>query len=228
MTYLNGEITLVKGQHRLFETMHTIVLVNACIIRSMLASGIPRNDWIIGKPSWLESQFTDVISAQFPLAVRLPNQGPIELMMANKEATSIMIGIVPRVHLRVDGIANVRGAAGHLTCALFSQFYEIGSEWLRTNVDGDKSKWSPLWRFARIVRNALSHGGSISWLNDKAPPERWHKLTYSSADRGKKIGADMAMGDYIILMFEMSDELDRHGCPVNLFRFHVAQSDSHF
>ena len=46
----------------------------------------------------------------------------------------------------------------------------------------------------------------------------WYGLSYGPAQNKKiAIGTDLAFADILILMLEMSDELDRLGCPIDMF-----------
>jgi hypothetical protein len=97
----------------------------------------------------------------------------------------------------------------------FVNYYETWNEWLITNVSTDPYQWPTVWNFARIVRNAATHGYNVNWNNDRAPAISWHHLTYSASDNGRPlIGAELRLGDLLVLMFEMDSELDRLGCPI--------------
>lgn len=98
---------------------------------------------------------------------------------------------------------------------IYSNYFENQRIWLDSNIGSDPRRWPPIWDFARVVRNAASHGGTLNWLNDKAPPVSWYHLTYSATDRGKLVvGGDLVLGDLLILMLEMDSELDQLGCPI--------------
>ena len=44
---------------------------------------------------------------------------------------------------------------------------------------------------------------------------KWYNLQYGPADNGKPVlFNDMALGDFIALLFEMSNELDKLGAPI--------------
>jgi Cu/Ag efflux protein CusF len=66
------------------------------------------------------------------------------------------------------------------------------------------SQWPAVWNFARVVRNAMAHGGKISILNKDAKPVTWKGLTYSYADNGRDIlRNDLWPGDFFDLIQEM-------------------------
>jgi len=97
---------------------------------------------------------------------------------------------------------------------LYVEFYEGVRPWLEQNV-GDSSKWPCVLDFGRVVRNACSHGGNLSLSKASSRPVSWRSLQYDPTQHGKPIiGTDLGFADLLILMIEMSDELDSLGCPV--------------
>ena len=81
---------------------------------------------------------------------------------------------------------------------------------------GKRTNWPPLLNFASVVRNAISHDGKVFFQTDNPAPSQWYQLSYSYADHGKKIiGEELEFGDLLLLMFELSDELDKRNCPIN-------------
>lgn len=100
----------------------------------------------------------------------------------------------------------------------FLSFYERHRPWLQKHFGGEVDKWPQLFRFAWALRNAITHHeGEVNFENPKCPSVTWNGLTYSPADNGRLVfGPDLGMGDFIVLMLQMSDELDRLGCPASL------------
>jgi len=100
---------------------------------------------------------------------------------------------------------------------VFVEFFERHREWLEDHFV-TRSNWPPLFNFASAVRNAISHGWRIKFITKKKPaPASWYHLSYSEADNGREIfGTDIEFGDVVLLMFEMSDELDKLGCPIDI------------
>ena len=57
-------------------------------------------------------------------------------------------------------------------------------------------------QFARTVRNAFAHGGTIN-ITDARPTGTWGGLTYTAANNGRRIMPnDLAAGDVVLLMLE--------------------------
>jgi hypothetical protein len=105
-----------------------------------------------------------------------------------------------------------------LMTPLYVDFFERHREWMEETFPTQKDQWPPLFFFAFMLRNFISHSaGRVQFSYDESPPISWHALNYSPADKGREIlGADIDIGDLIVLLFELSDELDRLGCPINL------------
>jgi hypothetical protein len=161
-------------------------------------------------------------SAQFGVEVRLPQGGVLEAFIGGIPINSIEIGVCeksfnynePRENERI--VHDELGISNRLIAPFFVEFYEDQIPWYLANIQRDKSKFVEPWGFARAVRNAMSHGSGILHINDPAAPTvKWHHLHYGPADNGKKIiGTDLGVGDILILMMEMSDNLDQLGCPL--------------
>lgn len=106
----------------------------------------------------------------------------------------------------------------YLITPIFVDFWEKYRPWIEDNQPkGKPDLWENPLNFARMVRNWISHHhGHVFFRYPAEPNVSWHGLSYSYADNGKKvIDGDLGMGDLIVLLFEISDTLDRLGCPVN-------------
>lgn len=102
----------------------------------------------------------------------------------------------------------------NIAASALVKFYEDFRPWLTAKLGSEHNKLPTAWRFARIVRNAASHGG-VS-INDKTfQPVSWKGLTYGPDNNGRQIlGGDLSCGDLFVLMLEMNDELDQLGAPI--------------
>jgi hypothetical protein len=68
--------------------------------------------------------------------------------------------------------------------------------------------WPNVWNFARLVRNAFSHGGRIKISNPKTPKIIWRELEYDYFSNGKSIMySDLTAVELIFLMIEMDSHL---------------------
>lgn len=98
-------------------------------------------------------------------------------------------------------------------------FYEQHLPWIQDTYGrgaNDRDNWPPLFRFAWLLRNAaVHHHGAINLTDPMVPPVSWHHLKYDHTNgAGTKVFGDaMSMADMLIFLVELSDELDRLGCP---------------
>jgi hypothetical protein len=163
-------------------------------------------------------------SNQFGLMVRFPLLSPTQAIVQGAPLDEIAFAFTPGIDLPdlpPDKARTTIGSFGnHVLDAVtpvFVDFFERHRPWARTKCGGDAYAWPTILNFARVVRNAISHhDGHVHFENPNADPVQWRHLVYSPADNGKQIvGTDIQLGELIILMFEISAELDRLGCPLN-------------
>jgi hypothetical protein len=207
LTKLRGKIVFEKDKHRLHPQVHALVTVAACIF-----SAIDCHAGGTGRPN--SGDVISVESKQFPLKVYLPLYLVVEAAIKGREADEINIDILPNTPAAegnaTDGFKRV---IGHAISPLFVTFFENHKSWLEGSRGADPYNWPDVLNFGRVVRNASSHGGKLNFTRT-ARPVTWHNLTYDPAkDQGRLIGADLPMADLLILMLEMSGELDQLGCP---------------
>jgi hypothetical protein len=108
------------------------------------------------------------------------------------------------------------GVSMAIVLALYMEFYETHVPWLKQKFGVNRKDWPKLFYFARNVRNFVAHhGGKVPFDNASDPPASWHHFTYSPVDEGTiAVGPNrIYLGEMLVLMVEMSDELDRLGCP---------------
>jgi hypothetical protein len=66
---------------------------------------------------------------------------------------------------------------------------------------------SPLWNFARVVRNGLAHNGKI-FIKNPAEVVSWRGLEFSNVDNGKSLlYEELTAVELIILMMELDNEI---------------------
>lgn len=101
------------------------------------------------------------------------------------------------------------GALDHfifgLSQMMIVSFVENHKAHLNNNY-GPVESWPGVWQFARVVRNAMSHGNKVSITDGKTAT--WKGLTYSPADNGRAVvNADLLPGDLIVMLRELEDAL---------------------
>ncbi|MFC3308420.1 hypothetical protein [Blastomonas aquatica] len=150
-------------------------------------------------------QFRNVIGGIKPIGIEI---GFLDLKLTDLHPENLPIENSSEAMIRLSS---------RLISPIFLMFYEQYSGWWKDKYNRDEKTWPEIFRFGRVIRNAISHQMMISWDNDKISPVSWRGLRYSSADNKKEIiGFDLSMADIVFLMIDMSDELDRLGCPVDL------------
>lgn len=215
MTALSGVRVLNEGKDRLFDPMHRVLIIIDGI-------GIALTALITGR--LVEAGKYAVIGCrQFPIEIKAPVLTPTQALACGSPMTEIGFFFGPKEATVLppgQTQTNIKGY-GHPTLVavtpIYVDFFEKHKGWLRATLGGDPNTWPPLFNFARAVRNFISHhAGHVHFDNPNAPSVTWHHLTYMPADEGKQvIGSDIDLGDLIVLLFELSDELDRLGCPLN-------------
>lgn len=120
----------------------------------------------------------------------------------------------------VEGIRahGLKDLSRDVVAALFSLYAESATDWIKLNHSTDIHNWPPIANFARVVRNAIVHGGRINIKSETAPVVAWHGTTFSYRDAGTTIlnTGIMSMGDLIVLMIDLDHELDELGAPLKL------------
>ncbi|ALU91518.1 hypothetical protein Hrubri_4373 [Herbaspirillum rubrisubalbicans M1] len=100
---------------------------------------------------------------------------------------------------------------GAMNALMFNLGQSLGTNYFERNQPavkakfGDKAKtWPDVWNFGRVVRNAMSHRGEITFTSPNADPVSWKGLTYSPSDNGRRIlHTDIWPGDLFDLIIEM-------------------------
>jgi hypothetical protein len=200
-------------------------IYNLCIIIEALTRGI---DHLLGRHNKFKPG--DGFAARctsLRLIVRLPVYGPLESALYNRYPDSIETRIeeptfepgppVDRPGFQPSGAFTTDGLNRlffHLMAPIYVEFYEAYRPFVVSKCGRDLRNWPPLWRFARVVRDAIAHHGGKFRQDRKNAPAEWRGLKYSAADDGKMIiGCDMTIADILILIFDLSDDLDERGCP---------------
>lgn len=197
----NMELLIEKGKDRLFSTLHTYLVLNACFAKGFL----PQEEWNPG--DWFFYQ----CKAYGPLEIRLPLVGPIENAKLGLEADYVKLTVTPSARKPNSSLSepNVHAYVFKMIFPIFTEFYENHLGDIRGCFGETAVKWPPIWQFARIVRNAMAHGSRINITNPNAAPVVWKGLSYGPAQNGREIfGVDIEVGDILMMMFLMSSALD--------------------
>jgi hypothetical protein len=207
----------IRGRHRLHERLNNLLITNSalCIAAYYLLHGAAKF-----KPG----EHMAWVCKQLDIEIKLPLHGPLEAALSNKMLDLIRLTCLPRERdpwpaplfkspAVTYGLTNV---SANMVAPIFVEFYEAYCDWIFKRFHKPKN-WPPVWRFAHVIRNSVSHGGLID-IDPRDDPSPWYGLTYSSADNGHRpmggLNPDLGAGDILILIFEMNDALDELNCPI--------------
>jgi hypothetical protein len=215
MTYLNG-IVRIEPNHRLFEPLRNLLTLTSSVTASAIAfqSGIANPALITGVGI--------VNSRQFSVDIHIPSKGVMESAIKDVAPKFIELKFVRPGSLRPPSGAQKSGAIFvqlfvTVASTIFASFYEAHKDWMesKAGLTQEVAKWPVVLNFGRVVRNFISHSGRVYFKKQTSAPVSWHHLTYSPADQGRRvIGTELYYPELLILMIEMSDELDALNAPV--------------
>ncbi len=208
MTYLSGKLPVRKDQHRLLSPLNNLLILTTSITTAV--------HWIKNRTVNFEpGDYLSVASNQFDIEIQLPVYGPLEAAQENSIPDVIHLTFAPKDPPEGDRTPGFADPIMYAITPVFVNFYENSKPWLDANISTDPQQWPAIWNFGRVIRNATAHKGKLNFTNPSAPPVSWYHLTYGPPDNGREIiGVELSFADILILMVEMSDELDRLGCPV--------------
>lgn len=112
-----------------------------------------------------------------------------------------------------DGNLNgIKALFNDAAIAQFLLYYETYVGWAASVGALVTINSNSVWRFARVVRNAISHAGRIS-IDDKGfVPVSWANVTLGQIDNGREIiGVDLELPDLMLLMLDMDVTLESYG-----------------
>lgn len=136
----------------------------------------------------------------------------VQQLASNFVPTNLVIERIAQTPALGAGALNL-GALGNLLKgfgqALITNYFERHRHDIVDKFGTDvNSSWPSVWNFARVVRNAMAHGGEILIRSPTAPPVNWKGLSYSPNDNGRNIlHTDLWPGDLLDLLIEMDSHL---------------------
>lgn len=209
MTTLSCKYTIVSGKHRLLEPINDIcIATDAISVASHFHSGlrIPTSGYVA------------IECNQFPLDVQLPLSGPVACAMKGLLPVSIEVDFQPtppKTPVYTHKSGGFKSVHLSLYAATFVNLFEQNVSFLEAAYTTDRSAWPDFWNFVRVVRNCCSHGGTLNFTNPRAAAVNWYHMSYDPTQNGHLvIGGDLSFGDLLVLMVEMSEELDALGAPL--------------
>jgi hypothetical protein len=201
-----------KGKHRFYSYLRDIVVAHAMFGRAM--------DHLYGHRHPPEQPLpVCLVCNTDPMAVVFDVRGSFESAVSGDDPPWIMAKVIPQIRVFMPPDAKeVKGLQGHndgLIYGLFVLHCEAALQWVRTRFPNYNS-WPPVANFVRVVRNALVHGGKINIDSPTAPSVEWRGIKYGPGSKGKLIKPDLNYGDLMVLLFELNEELNQLGAPLDL------------
>ena len=175
---------------RVGERLHAplvnyLILQSAVITASETITGItPPNG-----PRKMGDTLT-AISYVSKMQFEMPLYGPLEDAIAGHPPVDFTMEFRPTSLLRSDikDLITLPSFYGPMIAPIFVLHFEACRDWLDNSRYADYSTWPMDLKFARVVRNAMSHGGrlniQLSKRGNTPDPVSWHGLSYSIAVDG--------------------------------------------
>jgi hypothetical protein len=200
-----------KGKHRFYAFLRDIVLAHAMFGRAL--------DHLHGHSTPPDQPVVGIACNCDPVMIAFNVSGSLEAAVSGNDPAWFMAKVIPKVRfLMPAGVKKITALQGYndgLIYGLFVLHCEAALEWVRAR-HPDYNRWPPVANFVRVVRNALVHGGTINIDSPTAPTVSWRGVTYDRAQKGRHIKPDLNYGDLIILLFELDEELNNLGAPLDL------------
>jgi len=169
---------------------------------------------LVSRRRWDRKKLMSYLSSDLKMRLVLPLGGVLEAAAINKEPDNIHIPVFELDDLGDFPITGFGSVNMFVISPAFTDFFENHLPWVKKNLGTDVRKWPTAFNFGRIIRNAASHRGCIHILEPNGTPGVWRAYNYSHADHGKEIiGTEFAIAEMLVLMFDMHEELEHHGCP---------------
>ena len=204
---MEWKINLENGEHRLFEHInHLCILLDAIAIATTYL--------VDDKVQMGGSDYLALDCKNSKTMIKLPCFNPIPAALKGVVPDAIQISVetcAPPPQQYTHKTSGFKSVVMYAGTPIFVDFFESHKASIIEKFSNPPTKWPEIWNFGRVIRNSISHPGCLHFESQSHAPVRWKGLTYDPKMNGQKvIGEDISLGDLILLMLEMSDELDRH------------------
>ncbi|MCR9078488.1 MAG: hypothetical protein NXH78_05245 [Hyphomonadaceae bacterium] len=205
-------IHAMESGTRLYEHFYQLCVLCGCV-------AVAGEFFALDKVS--ERKDTDWVTIEckhFQIDAILPAFGPARAAINNNAVGGIRIALTPTEKI------DLQTAFQHVTTGLktplelvlrqfFNAYYEHFLDWIHEYVSTDATKWPVEWDFARVVRNACSHGGRVYMPKPTSRSVTFAGVTISHADHGTELfETKLSVGDLIPLVLIMDRTLADVGC----------------
>ena len=200
-------ITINKNSSNFFDQLVSFVISVASLSPAIelqndrnVSKWLP-NQSLILEPGKVFKEFQLRLYPSHILGLVSKNAWPIQMQFI-KEPIARFVGNDP---ININFLQKVHGT---LIESLFSQYYENYKLEILKTFGKDFNKWPSEWNFARIIRNAFSHGGRIKIDNPSAKKVSWKNLEYDFYSNDTIVlYNDLTAVELILLMIEMDNYL---------------------
>ena len=131
----------------------------------------------------------------------------LDELLANRWPTAIRIDEYPittAFPAYRTCLTGLQGVQASIITSTFIQYFENNLNRINTRFGNDRANWPDPWKFGRVVRNALAHGGRIYFKNPNSDTVHWRSLSYSPTNNGRQLlFKDITSVEIILLMEEM-------------------------
>lgn len=201
-------LTFNRG-HRLFEPFLQWQLSNCALAHALQA---------IRYKKFIPAQSGMMFACKhLDTVIQMPLFGPLEELARGNEINHVVLFVLPKVPVKesdYDWTTGLEAVSSNMITTPLTGFMERQQKWCKDNISGDTKDWPELLNFARIIRNAAAHFGCLDIKNPNSSTYGWRGLSYGPKDDGRLvIGGDMTPPDVIMMMLDVSRELDRLGAP---------------
>jgi hypothetical protein len=215
MTLRRGKITFDRGTDRLFEHVDQFIIQEA-----VFALGALWSSKTLGH-GFDPDDVATIDSFVFNLSLDIPLARVIEDAFEERRpnSRSLVVQSGTKANAMPDSAPFSQGfnSVSWLPITpIFVDFFERHRPWIEGRYPKHKL-WPATFDFARLIRNAVSHGGKLHYLHDPERVSVWHHLEFDYSDNGKQIvgaGGVLSPADMFFLMLDTSDELDALACPL--------------
>lgn len=204
-------VRLVRGKtrcHPYISDLQTFYAVTSEALRVHM--NMPRD----------EGQSHMVLAARAAHAdVAVPLDGYVDAAITGNAPDEIIVRVETKApEPEGANAAGMESISTRIVAAIFSLFIERACDWFKRNYGKQTANWPQTANFCRIVRNALVHGGTINISTETATGGQWRQLKYDYQDYGRAIlnTGDLSLGDLVILMLEMEQDLNDAEAPFDL------------
>jgi hypothetical protein len=194
-------------QIRISDADHIFVPV-ATFLVSLLSLGTLAETYNkSGSRPWAADDYISLDASAASSRLFVQGQPIASAVVLNRWPNHILIGLAVQPN-PYDGTSHLGEFGPYLFSAMqgmFTAFYEEHVATISATY-GSIVTWPAVWKFGRIVRNALSHGGNLRIT--KPTTASWRSLSYTQSDHLRPvILADLWPGDLILLLKEMQGAL---------------------